>query len=540
VRIEGAVVERTADGHLELTPENEVQGRQPWRFEMMLPPGSINPARPAWQGEFEAMLARAESVRAENAQRAARRQLAIQAGRIGVGVTAVLGLVTGWYLWGSRKVREVMGQYRTTPPSDLAPGIVAYLFDNQATGKGALASLFYLADLGLIGLNLADQLTLERLHEGRVAAGQKYTTPTGDRVKIPDHAALLFNKLHNDLPQGQAVPFSAIQGGFQQALPPMYAAMAQEMVTFFYGGRGNSWGRWLIRFSPFLFFLGVVIIETFVTLVSILDSSLGYVFFGFGLILLFFVRRRFRGSGESLTGLGQEEVKRWQGFKAYLQDIQKYGDLVEAQEILDRYFAYAVALGVEESLLAQVGDLGGYAPVWVGDGTLSDGSAWRNRRYERKVHHRPWYRRGAWLPNRRPSPRPRPAAENGRPALQSISDSLTRSLSEASSRMTTLLNTAVGEGKAEPLSIRAAGQTKAIAWEPGSSISQVVSEIMKESQSIRPPSSRSSGSRGGWSGRSGGGFRSSGRSSGGSRSRSSSSRSSGSRRSGGSGRRGFK
>jgi hypothetical protein len=149
-QIEGAVVERTAAGALHLTPENDIQTWQPWRFDMMLPLDTINPTRPAWQNEFEAMLARAETVRAENAQREARRQLAIRAGGVGVGLTAVLGLITGWYLWGSRKVREVMGRYRTTPPNNLPPGIVAHLLDNKATSKGALASLFYLADLGLI------------------------------------------------------------------------------------------------------------------------------------------------------------------------------------------------------------------------------------------------------------------------------------------------------------------------------------------------------------------------------------------------------
>jgi hypothetical protein len=91
-----------------------------------------------------------------------------------------------------------------------------------------------------------------------------------------------------------------------------------------------------------------------------------------------------------------------------------------------------------------------------------------------------------------------------------------------------MLNTAVGAGSAEAITIQAAGQTKKVTWEPGSSINTVIGEIMKQGQSIQPP--RPTVSRG-----------SSGRSRGGSSSsRRSSSRSSSSRRSGGGGRRGFK
>jgi hypothetical protein len=387
---------------------------------------------------------------------------------------------------------------------------------------------------------LADQLGVERVHESPVTVGQKTLTPTGDKVKISEHAALLFNKLYDELPQTQAVPFAKIQTSFQQALPPMFAAMAQEMVVFYYGSDNNAWGRWLLRLSPFLFFLMTMVIVTFIVPFSMIGTFLSYATFIIGFILLIFLRRKARGSRKSLTRLGEEEVKKWNGFKAYLQDIQKYGDLAEAQEILDRHFAYAIALGVEESLLNQVGYWGGYAPAWAGDSTLSDGSAWHNRPFNRKIHRRPWYRRGAWLPTKRSDPQPQSPVENGRPALQTISDNLTRSLNDASGKITTLLNTAVGDGQTQPLTIRAAGQTKEINWQPGTAINKVVSEIMLATQSVRPSSSVSSRSSSGSSGRSSGGFRSSGSSSRRSSSSRSSSRSSSSRRSGGSGRRGFK
>ena len=531
--IEGAVAERTAAG-IVLRPERPLTAWQDWQFTLLLPPGTLNTTQPQWQVDFEAMRHEAEARQAEKAALEARRQLAVRAGGIAVGVTAVLSALASWYLWGSRKVREVMGHYRTTPPNDLPPGIVAYLVDSEAAGRSALASLFYLADLGLIRLNVDGSLTLERVRESNVAVGEKVTSPLGLTVKVPDHAAVLFNKLMAVLPLGEGVEFTAVQSSFQQVLPAVYTAMAQEMVTFFYGS-GASWRSGLRKALPLLWF-GLTAVFMFTFLPTLMDDNpvLGMLLFFGPFALMSFLMNKLGPARAALSQLGQQEAKKWQGFKVYLQDIQRYGDLAEAQEILDRYFAYAVALGVEGKLLAQAGELGGYAPVWVGNGRLQDGSSWQNQPYNHKVYRRPWYRRGSWLPRKRPVTQAQTTVANGRPFLQTISDSLTRSLNEASTKMTDLLNTAVGEGKTQPLTISAAGQTKKISWEPGSSINSVVSEIMKEGGTIRPLHSTSSSSG------SGGGFRSSG---GGSRSRRSgrsSSRRSSSRRSGGGGRRGFK
>ncbi len=244
-------------------------------------------------------------------------------------------------------------------------------------------------------------------------------------------------------------------------------------------------------------------------------------------------------------------MKQWEGFKAYLVDIKKYGNLAEAQEILDRYFSYAIALGVEETLLVQVNEWGGHAPAWLGDGQLNDGSAWHNR-YDRRLHRRRWYQRGSFLPRQTQPKRPLPSNQTmskPRPSLQAVSDNLTRSLNRASDNMTELLNTAVGEGKTQKLSIIAFGRSRDVNWDEASSINTIINNVMSQGQSIRPPQPRSSSSSSSSeSGRSGGSSSwgsssSSRRSSSRSRSRRSSrssSRRSSSRRSGGGGRRGFK
>ena len=114
-------------------------------------------------------------------------------------------------------------------------------------------------------------------------------------------------------------------------------------------------------------------------------------------------------------------------------------------------------------------------------------------------------------------------AGDGRPSLQRVSDDLNESISTVSRNLTGVLNSAVGEGS-NPVKVKisAFGTMTEIEFSPETPVDQVIGDIMRKSQTIRPPQpSQSSGGR----------FRGG---PGGSRIRSSS------RRSGGGCRRGFR
>jgi uncharacterized membrane protein YgcG len=537
IRVEGATGTLLEDGRILFTLAAPAPA---WSLTITLPPGATTAVKPQWQLQLETVTETAVATR----ERVARRQLALQGGGLLAGVLAALGGVTAWYLRGSRKVREMLGKYRTEPPSDLAPGLVAYLVEKEATARGALASLLHLAALGLVRAQVVGEtLLLERVYEEPLKPRQRLTTPTGDVVRAPDHVVRLFNGLRAVLPQGSAVPLDQILPAFHGLLPALYAAMGEEMVNYFHGGgrrRAGCLSSNVVPFIGFLIFAGMaLLLSSGIAEVGVTMAVLC----AFGLFFFIVFLQALRGVFKSgLTDAGTQEANRWLGFKAYLQDIQKFGDLPEAQEILDRYFAYAVALGVEERFLQQVRALGGVTPAWLGGGELPDGSPWRSRPLTgRPWYRRPWYQRGAWSarPARPVTAAPRPvkpeSAEDQRPALQRVSDALTGSLSNANTSLTRTLNTAVS-GSQEPVGVRikAAGQEVQMNWSADTPVDQMLGDIMRKSQTIRPPrpsASRSSGS-GGYRGGSGGGRPSGGRRS--------SSRSSGSRRSGGGGRRGFR
>src|SRR5690606_34161781 len=51
------------------------------------------------------------------------------------------------------------------------------------------------------------------------------------------------------------------------------------------------------------------------------------------------------------TDVGSEAAARWQAFKRYLQDIDRYSDLEQQREIWDRWLPYAIAFGVEQEYM---------------------------------------------------------------------------------------------------------------------------------------------------------------------------------------------
>ncbi|WP_420642215.1 DUF2207 family protein [Candidatus Leptofilum sp.] len=531
----GGDVSRAADGAILLTNSETVAPNTPWQIELTLPPNAVDAAVPAWQEKIEAEVTEGIAYR----ERQARLDLARLVGTIFAGVLAVLGGITYWFLQGSRRLREARGNYRTEPPSDLPPGVVNYLVEGKMTARGVLASVLHLADLGLLRLKMGEPLELTAVRQEPLHENSKITTPAGEEVSVSRFLAQLFNHLLPLLPEGKSVPLPTLLLTLPSKLPELTKTMGEEMVGYFYGRNG-----WRAKYGQSLTFIAMIAIFAVLGLgfmsgvYARWNVPVPIIMFG-GILLWMFVSIRLSRKTRPLTEQAKKEAQKWQGFKLYLSEIQQFGNLAEAQEILDNYFAYAVALGVDERLLAQIEALGGKMPSWLGDG--SQPRPVRRRTWQHRWRRR--WQRGSW----RPQP-PRPATAvptssslpnmgsgNGRPPLESLSDSLAGGLERSSDRLATVLNTAVRgkDGDTPNIVLNAAGQSVKLDWDGEQTVDGMMNDIMRKAQTIKPVRPSSGGGRGGYRGGSRSSF---GRSS----SRSSRSRSSSSRRSGGGGSRGFR
>lgn len=527
-RLEGGQLQRRANGQVAIIHQGAIPAGESWQIRVTLPPQATQASKPTWQQEIERAAAAGQAIQEQNrlkAIRTAQAQLALAAlsGLLLVG--GGVGVLFVWYSWGRDRPGDILPDYLATPPSELPPGLVAYLLEETPTVKGVLASLIHLATLGLLRVDFNEALSLVKNDDNELVKGQAAIhLADGQQTIIPNYMVTLFNGLrpHISSDQSRPTPLNLIHQPLSQLLPQVYQEMGQEANQFFAELPSQARHRWL-SYGQWLIIAGIggVIVGAVGWL-----GWLGWVVAGPGLSLatvggLMMVVSRWMGQR---TPAGVEEAAKWRAFRFYLQNLREYGDERAAQQILDRYFGYAVALDVEKVVLAHAQELKGVAPVWTRPVVLT---------------------RPEPLPSTTPPPillemapagtptQPAPAASSPLPSLEKVSAGISNRLETANANLTNLLSQAIGDTGATPFGRLAKG-SKGV----GNSMLQVVEAILDDSAGY----SNQQGS-GGFSSGGGNSWRSS-RSSGSSgRSRSgggSSGRNRSGRRSGGGGSRGFR
>lgn len=509
VQVTGGALRPQPDGSLLLTPPEPIVSSSPWEWSITLPAGATAAVTPQWQQDVENAQREAQQA----ATRAARRQLILGGLALLILAGGLLSLLLLWYRHGRDEPAPLPAEYIAEPPSELAPGIVAYLLDEKPSIDGVLASLFHLATLGLLRIRLAPEITVGRNWDEKLSPGQVAEAPDGRSTAIPGHLATLFNGLMVVIDTARSKPLDQIAGPLQAILPQVYAEMGKEIAPLFDALPDQARGRWRALG------IGIALLGALALFYSCIASlEFGIIALAPGLALLlvgaaWIVASRWM---PRRTPGGALEAAKWRAFRRYLLNLEDYGSQAEAQEILDRYFAYAVALDVQEVVLRDAERLDAHLPPWTRPVVVaSSGGSFPGGAPESSG--RPSMPKLSW----QPAPADSSPGEAGasspaasRPADQSLSGKsrqMGASLSLASLSLSRTLSVAAGGGSTMDAMDRAVRTTS------GRSATRYSGR-----SASRSSSSRSSGSR-----------------SGSSRS-SSGSRSSSSRSSGGGGRRGFR
>jgi len=217
VSLQGGAMRVQPDGSIRVLHEAPIQPGEDWQISLTMPSGATHASIPAWQRTLA--VAQAEAQLAEI--RRARQQVVAGAGGALILVLGLLAVLLFWYLRGRDRPTELAVETLSQPPSHLPPGIVAYLVDEQPTPKGVLASLFHLASLGLLRIDMAGQgLLLQRNWGQELARGQALHMPSGEMVTIPGHLVTLFNGLRPAIAMGETAPLSHISHDFGKFCPP--------------------------------------------------------------------------------------------------------------------------------------------------------------------------------------------------------------------------------------------------------------------------------------------------------------------------------
>ena len=345
LHVTGGPVEVQENGALRIPYNGEVEPGQAWEVTIEMPKNATDAATPLWQQEIERTLALAAQAQRSNA----RLQIGFITATLFILVLGLAGLYLVWYTWGRDKPVAEVADYLTEPPSDLAPGLVAYLLDEQPSTKGALAGLFHLASLGFLEIDLEGGMSVRQV-----------SNPPRSLDSLPAHLRHLYTMLDPVLSSEQDVPFVQFEPAFVQALPTTYAKMGESVDIYFDDLPGTAQRRWL-AWGQWAMILAVVLA---LFLAVGYASRLGWLALAPAIAFLvlsgalMWVSRYMPRRSDS----GVEEAQHWRAFRRYLANLKQYASLEDAQKILDRYFAYAVAFDLEEVVLKSAAELGTRIP----------------------------------------------------------------------------------------------------------------------------------------------------------------------------------
>ncbi len=269
---------------------------------------------------------------------------------IGGGV----GLLILWYLKGRDQPQGLVAEYLREPPDDLHPGLVGTLLDEHANSHDVVATLINLGQRGIV----------------------QFLAPTPER---PEYQLVL---LRNDLPLSLVeqrllqlffgtlaapnpgpVPLSKVRAQFMAAIPTFKVALYEEVVSagFFVASpretrrRYRIWATVLMVLSPLI---GLPLALLVPELRLILMPT----------VALFIVGVAFYRLAKAMpvkTKAGAEAAARWQAFRRYLAQLDRYERVEAARGIFEQYLPYAIAFGLEKTWVQRWTTAQQAPPTWL-------------------------------------------------------------------------------------------------------------------------------------------------------------------------------
>ena len=322
-------------------------------------------SEPAWQAADDDRRAREERL---EPYRALANILFLGAGlmlAVG-GPVAIYGI---WHSYGRDTPVEIPIDILREPPEDLPPGVVGTLIDERADIHDLIATMVDLAERGIIHI--------EEDHDdflGFTTSKDWKITKLGSFDGLTSSEKALARALFGSKSE---VNLKGIRQSFGKQQSKIRKAYYQELVKRGYFPRNPESVRNWWRIGGFVLFGGVAFIgfQLWAVVGSFAPFAIA-VLIGLGILGIAVILAA--GWMPRKTPKGAQAAARWVAFRRYLEQIEQYGDLQEAQDIFAKYLPYAVAFGIEKSYVRKFARVNTPAPHWYGP---RHGRHWRGGRW---------------------------------------------------------------------------------------------------------------------------------------------------------------
>ena len=283
-----------------------------------------------------------------------------------VGIGGLLAVYALWYSRGRDPKVGPVPEYLSEPPSDLPPAIVGTLLDEQADLRDVISTIVDLArrgylvmeenqEEGLFGIGKTSKFVFKRTDKGltglrRFEQDMMNALFPGDKMErsmdsLTNHFYTYIPKLQNDLYD------ALVTEGLFTTKPSTTRTMWGGLGTLIFGA------------AIVLLFIGFGAVDNVSGAIMCVPMSLAVV----GLAAMIVGRHM-----PAKTRLGAEQAAKWNAFREYLRNLEKYSGVEEASKHFDDYLAYATAFGIDRSWVRKFSQLQTvpiptwYYPVYLG------------------------------------------------------------------------------------------------------------------------------------------------------------------------------
>lgn len=328
-------------------------GGTEWEIRVQFPHGVVPSEPPAWQAADDAR-------RAEEAARLARQPFYNLIALVAAMVTLIgggLGVYLLWYTRGRDHPVSGVAPYYTEPPEDVPPGLVGTLLDERADMQDILATLIDLARRGYL------QIVEHKPSGFWNVAPRDFTFVRGDAD--PNQLRPFERRLYDKI-FGMTInerDLSSLKDQFYTEVSAIQNDLYEETVRMGYFDRKPNVTRNLytglaivvLIFTVGLGIVGSALLFDYAPLFPLVVVAAGIV----GIALLIVSRSMSRK-----TEVGARAAAKWNGFKRYLANLERYTEVERAKDQFERYLPYAIAFGLEREWVRRFERVDTPAPPW--------------------------------------------------------------------------------------------------------------------------------------------------------------------------------
>lgn len=342
---ENASQAQVIDGNtVRFTGQNFTAG-DVWTLRAQFPHGIVNAKPAAWQSAEDSRAAMEPFV---------------NFGALLLSLIALvgggLGLYLLWYSKGRDKPTGIVAEYYPNPPTDDPPGVAGVLLDERADMQDIVATIVDLARRGVLRM-------VEKSEPGFMGIGTKrdFTFErTGNETGLRSYEATILQKMFGSR---EAIDLEDLKEKFYKYLPDIKKQMYAEVVKdgYYKSSPQDARTQYSVIGVAALVLLGCVGFVMFGALVDLSPLAICPLV-AFGLLgVAFIVMGQFM---PKRTDNGATARAKWEAFKRYLANIEKYTNVAEAKDQFDKYLPYAIAFGLEHSWVNKFAAVDTPAPPW--------------------------------------------------------------------------------------------------------------------------------------------------------------------------------